>query len=232
MIDNSFEQIREFDRLEELRVQAVSHDAIEAGDLTGELHVLELLVQDSEQEAMPRSERFSTVLMSKIRRRKHLNMFAVITAMAAAFLVGLISLIGFGSGKDKQRIMVDSVQATHAIDTLTRHDMLAYLGHTEQLLMSMRDHEEACSEEGSDLALEKQLAKSLLMKQKRFSNHLSDGKYNQARALFASLESILVDVNGMDLCSDPIDLELINEHISKKRILGKLRLIAQEIQVS
>jgi len=127
---------------------------------------------------------------------------------------------------------VDNQQASLALDTLNRDDMVAYLTNTEHLLMSIRDSDMVCTEKGADMALERNLARNLLLKQKRFTNTLNDARYNQARKLFASLESILVDVRNLDPCTDPMDLELINDHISSKRILGKLRLIAQEIQMS
>ena len=123
--------------------------------------------------------------------------------------------------------LIDQAMANQA-----RSDMIDYLESTELLLLSIRDYDFYCAENQLDMAPEKNLAKVLLLKQKMFHHQLNDPRYFQARQLFDQLERILVDVNNMDVCSDKFELEFLNQHIIKKRILTKLRVIAQEIQYS
>lgn len=240
MKDNPFEQAQAFDRLEELVANGATPNDPEAGDLAGELAVVQLLTQDAEATPMPREDLFRSELMDKLQKqrtqqRRSFGPVRVLMAMAATFAIAFLSFRLMSPPPDEAHshdLVVDDQQVAQAIQTLTHDDMIAYLNHTERLLMSIRDHDMACDDQNTDMALERKLARELLMRQKRFSNTLNDARYNQARTLFASLESILVDVKNLDPCTDPVDLELINDHISNKRILGKLRLIAQEIQMS
>lgn len=234
MSQNPFEQANAYDRLEALVSRGVSPEDPDVGDLAGELEVVQCLLRDSERPiATFEDEKFRRELMAKLRKRNHWPGLIALAGLAAAVILTLVitrtpSLPRPGS----RDLLVAEGQAAKAIEHLTRDDMIAFLNTTEHLLISIRDHDEACSEEGTDMALERQAAQQLLVQQKRFVSQLNEERYNQARHLFASLESILVDVKNLDSCTDPVDVEIINEHISNKRILGKLRLIAQEIQMS
>ncbi len=234
MNPNPFEQATDYDRLEELVARGLSPDDPEVGELAGELQVVQCLLRDSERPmATFEDERFRRELMGKLRKRSHWpGLFTLAGVAAAVVLTLMIARAPARPRTGGKELLVGENQASQAIEHLTRDDMVAFLNTTEQLLITIRDHDEACSEEGTDMALERQAAQQLLVQQKRFVSQLNEERYNQARHLFASLESILVDVKNLDSCTDPLDVEIINEHISNKRILGKLRLIAQEIQMS
>lgn len=232
MTDNPFDQAKAFDRLEELVARGVAPGDPDAADLKGELQVIQLLMAEAEEVAMPRDIEFTNTIMGRIKPRKRFAVIQTLVAMAAAFVLAFIGFRFVPGESGSHEFVVDHARIEDSLETLTRDDMIAYLNGTERLLMSIRDHDAVCGDEGNDMALERQVAQDLLLKQKRFASQLAGDEYNQARRLFASLESILVDVKNMDPCTDPFELELINDHISNKRILGKLRLIAQEIQWS
>ncbi len=234
MNNNPFEQAAAFDRLEELVARGVSPDDPDLGELSGELEVVRCLQRESSRPVVQLDdEKFRRELMGKLRKRRHWPGLVTLSGLAAAVILALYlhrppAKGPFANGD----LLVGENQAAKAIEHLTRDDMVAFLSTTENLLMSIRDHEDACSDEGTDMALERHAAQQLLVQQKRFVSQLNEERYNQARHLFASLESILVDVKNLDSCTDPVDVEIINDHISNSRILGKLRLIAQEIQMS
>lgn len=234
MTENPFEQAKDYDRLESLLEEGVESNDPKAADLVGELAVVKLLMADAKQQAaMPREIEFTHAIMDQISARRRRRPWHIVLAVAAMFLVGFLVI----PSKDPEPIAVSNLQMNAAsldrIDkTINKDAMVAYLNNTERLLIAIRDMEESCSEEGSNMELEKEVAQELLLYQKQFVTELGSARYQQARSLFTQLESILVDVKNLDTCTDTFEVELINEHINENRILGKLRLIAHEIQVS
>jgi predicted nucleic acid-binding protein len=179
---------------------------------------------------MPRSIEFRKQILARIRKRPGRHRLFYLAA-AAAVLLGLLIGLPWQQQADGKILFDKSVMA-RAEENHVQSEMVAYLENTERLLVFIRDNELACSEESRDMAPEKQLAKSLLYQQQHFAPEMGLPRYVQARELFAQLENILVDVNNLDNCTDPNEIEFINNQISKKRILSKLRLIAQDIRLS
>lgn len=235
MTENPFEQAKEFDRLEALLEEGIDISDPEAADLAGELAVVQMLMADAQKQdpAMPREVEFTHSVMDQLVIRRRRRPWHIGLAVAAIFLVGFV----FIQKEDPVEAPGSNLQMNAAsmerLDrSLNKDAMVAYLNNTERLLLSIRDMEESCSEEGSNVSLEKEVAQDLLLHQKQFVAQLGSARYQGARALFTQLESILVDVKNLDTCTDSFEVELINEHINENRILGKLRLIAHEIQVS
>lgn len=195
------------------------------------LEVVRLLTADAASPAdMPRSVEFRRQVVDRIRRRPGRYRFFYLAA-AAVILLGLLIRAPWQPAADA-KILIDGQALARSEEKHLQNDMVAYLENTERLLVFMRDNELSCSEETRDIAPEKELAKSLLYQQQHFAPEMDQPQFVQARELFAQLEHILVDVNNLDACTDPNEVDFINTQISKKRILSKLRLIAQDIRLS
>jgi len=232
MNKNPFEDSRDYDRLEALL--APGSDSPEAGDLAEELALVTLLQDLGSEESpdMPRSIEFRNNVMGKIQSHKR-KRFQGLMAVAAVFLLGFVIYRVELPGDHSERVVFDKEMLARAGKNQTRDAMVSYLENAERLLVSMRDFDEvSCSEDKTDLTPEKAMARTLLLQQKLMAAEIDRPEFLQARQILAQLENILIDLNGLDPCSDPLDVELINEHISQKRILGKLRLVASDIRIS
>jgi len=195
------------------------------------LEVVRLLTADAASPAdMPRSVEFRRQVLERLRRRPGRYRFFYLAA-AAAILLGLF-VRGPWQQQVDAKILIDGPALARSEEKHLQNDMVAYLENTERLLVFMRDNELSCSEETRDIAPEKELAKALLYQQQHFAPEMTQPQFVQARELFSQLEHILVDVNNLDACTDPDEIDFINTQISKKRILSKLRLIAQDIRLS
>ena len=237
MTENQFKHIQDFDRLESFLEQKVKPSREAAGDLAGELGVLQLLMQDAAQEVpMPRQQAFKDDIMGQIKppqRKKWWLGSGLAVAVAAALIMAFLPTEPQVSGPASRGVIEVDPALLAQVETLdNREAMVTYLEQAEVLLTSIREMEANCSEDQTDLALEKNLVKTMLMRQKTFSGQMNTPRFYQARDLFAQLETILVDLNGLDTCTDTMDLEFLNEHISKNRILSKVRMVAQDIQLS
>ncbi len=220
-----------FDRLEACRRQpgaAPSEDDPEFQDLLLITEALDQLGQEPVE--MPRAFEFQKSLMRRVRRRPPFGRALVGLAVAATLVAGVLFLRE--APPPPSEIVIQPEVIDQVIEKQARTDMVSYLENTELLLVSIRDYDMMCSDDQLDMVMEKRLAQGLLLKQKMFHHSLEDPRYFQARELFDQLERILVDVNNLDPCSDKMELEFLNKHINKKRILSKLRVIAQEIQYS
>ena len=221
-----------FDQLEALHQSGADPGSVQDPETAANLEMLAILESlESAEPAMPAPVEFRKGVLSKIKRRRKLAWEGVF-AIAAAFLIGAFVFFPEKDAVTQPGLMMDQDLLSASIDNQTRQAMVNYLESSERLLLAIRDHEVACSENQADIAPEKELAKQLLMRQKLFSPQMSDPNYYQAKQLFSQLERILVDVNTMDPCTDPFEMELINEHINTNRILSKLRLVTQNIQLS
>ncbi|CAM2008164.1 hypothetical protein [Acanthopleuribacter pedis] len=220
-----------FDRLESCRQQGAppSSDEPELHDLLMISQALDQLGEEPVE--MPRAYEFRQTLMRRVRRRPVLRSFSAGLVLAATILAGLLFLRE-PPGQPSREIVIQPEMINQVIEKQARTDMVDYLENTELLLVSIRDFDFKCSDDSLDMAMEKKLAQGLLMQQKMFHHSLTDPRYFQARELFDQLERILVDVNNLDPCSDQMEIEFLNKHINSKRILSKLRVIAQEIQYS
>ncbi|MDJ0836017.1 MAG: hypothetical protein QNK37_05825 [Acidobacteriota bacterium] len=234
MKENQFELIQEFDRLESLLEKGAEASRKEAGELAGELDVVRLLMRDASQDIqMPRQQAFRDQVMQQVRPVKRKNWWmAPGLAVAAALVLALLLIPQQKKAATTGVIQVDPELLARAESVDNRDAMIAYLEQAEVLLTSIREFDMQCSEDQTDLTLEKKLARTMLMRQKTFITDMDKPRFYQARDLFAQLETILVDLNGLDVCTDTMDLEFLNEHISKNRILSKVRMVAQDIQLS
>ncbi len=233
MTNNQFELIREYDRLDALLAQEGEARPAEASDLAGEIAVIRLLKRDAAAEvSMPRQAAFRSELRGKLQPSPSRRWIPFASLAAAAALV-----MAFLFWQDDQKPAAPDLDLdARALAVVAREDtrssMIAYLEEAEHLLRAIRDFEPTCSEEQADLTHERRLANSLLIRQNEFSVEMNKPQFIQARQLFAQLETVLVDLNGLEPCTDVLDLELLNDHISKKRLLSKVRIIAQDIELS
>ena len=230
MKEDMFGLAKAYEQLEDLVDSGVAPDEVTDRELAAHLQVVHQLQAEAGSSDMPRPMEFRNQVIGRIRNRPARHRWFYLAAAAAAIL-GLI-FSPLGQNQDEPRIVFDKNALARVEDNRLQDEMVSYLEHTERLLVFMRDHELSCSEETRDMAPEKELAKSLLYKQQHFAPDMSLPQYVQARDLFAQLENILVDVNSLDACTDPTEIEFINDQISKKRILSKLGLIAQDIRLS
>jgi len=224
--ENQFELIKNYDRLEALCSGEASAD--QAPDLAGELEVVQLLMDDNLAEVMPRPVEFQHMLVRRIRQRPgkkwwHGGVALLAAAVAVFFLV---------PRSVSNEIQVDGQALDLMQDQQTQLAMISYLDETEKLLTAIRDYEITCTANQTDLSMEKALAGNLLMRQKQLNMDLNKPRYYRARQLLSQIENILVDLNSLDPCTDPLEVDFLNEHINENRILSKVRIIAQDIQLS
>jgi len=230
MTDNKLELIKQYDRLEAALAEEGDTAAPGVEDLSGEMAVVRMLMRDAERPAeMPRADAFRTSLRKELTPKRGWWGGAGL-ALAAAILAAFLIWPEPGGG-DPEIILDERLLAQVEREDL-RSSMLDYLDEAERLLQAIRDYETTCTENQADLELERRLANSLLLRQKQFAAEMNKPQYYQARQLFAQLEAILVDLNGLEPCTDVFELEFLNEHISKNRILSKVRIVAQDIQLS
>ncbi len=230
-MNEEFRNIQKYDELEKLLEAKASPENVEDRELAESLQVVHLLSQQHVESAMPRGVEFRKSVIRKIERRSR-SWWQVGITLAAALIVGIIWFKPGQDGKNPAGIMMDGEMLEQAFANDARSAMVEYLEGTEKLLVSIRDFDAVCAEDQMNVTQEKEMALRLLTKQREFVAHMNEPQYYQARNLFNQLEKILVDVNSLDLCTDPLEVDLINESIHKKRILRKLRHVAQEIQVS
>ena len=220
-----------YDQVESLFEQGIDPDSLTDGELAATLKVRTLLEQCAATTPMPRSQAFRGELLTRVRAQPKFRWWHAGLAMAATVLISFAAL-KFKRQRLPETLIFDQQFLQTAMQHETRNAMVEYLENTERLLLSMRDYEVACSEDQADIFPEKELAKSLLIQYKLFLPQMNSPNYYQARALFTQLENILVDVNNLDPCVEPLEVDFINRHVVEKRILSKLRLIAQDIQHS
>ena len=231
-MNEEFRFIQEYDKLEKLVESGADPGSIDDQELAESLKIVQLLSQQAQEPVMPRGVEFRKTVIRKIERRRKGWWHAGFT-LAAAFLLGFLWLRPGGQPPPTDDTLVmDGAMLEQSFENDARTAMVEYLEGTEKLLVSIRDFDSVCAENQMNVSLEKEMAQELLTKQREFMVHMNHPEYYQARSLFTQLEKILVDVNSLDLCTDPFEVELLNESINKKRILRKLRHVAQEIQVS
>lgn len=227
-------QAEKFDQLEAWIEKGTQPEEVTDEEMADLLRIDLMLRQEHPVAIMPRAEAFRRGVLSKISRKRMVFKWASFgVAIAASVLMALLIFPKAqpAGDPDGPRIVLDQNLLEHAIQNQAKETMLSYLQDTEHLLLAMRDFDVHCSDDQLDLVAEKKRAQDLLLQQKLFSNQITLPQFSQARQLFDQLERILVDVNGMEPCTDPTEVDLINRHINDNRILSKLRLIAQEIQV-
>ena len=227
---DQFESIRQYDELERLLESGVEPDGVEDAELADSLKVIRLLERTAELESMPRGVEFrKRVIRDLDRNGRRASWWSGAVVLAATLLCAIL-LMQYNEIMEETSIGIDPKLYAQLARNEARSSMVTYLEDTEKLLMSMRDFEVSCSEDQTDVEIEKELAKSLLTKQRLLTAQMDDPEFIRARHLFEQLENVLVDVNTMDLCTDPDEVEILNEHISETRLLSKVRLIAQDIQ--
>jgi len=235
MSDNRFELIEQYDRLEALLENTPSEaETTKSGELAGELAVIRLLERDAAAPTqMPEAERFRAELRRRLNPAPARGPWlGVGLTLAAAVVAALIFWTRPSeTGIEPQPLLDERALAMVAREDI-RNSMVDYLEEAEQLLRAIRDYETSCDLDQADLTHERQLANNLLLRQKQFWNEMKKPQYYQAQNLFTQLETILVDLNGLEPCTDATELELLNEHIDEKRILSKVRIIAQDIELS
>lgn len=223
----------QFDILESWMESDVESKSIDDREMADILEICKALQKSADSFSMPDSNRFRAHLMKKVRPGRLKKILGTGLALAAAVLLAILLQPNVKTpAPDGPQIVLDEGLLKHAIQNQAKQSMLAYLQDTEHLLLAMRDFDVHCSDDQLDLKAEKQRAQHLLMQQKLFSTQMSHPQYLQAKQLFEQLERILVDVNSMEVCSDQTEVDFINRHINDNRILSKLRLVAQEFQVS
>lgn len=226
---DSFEFIRKYDQLEQLLETGADPNSQEDPDMAEYLQVVALLTDQAEMQTMPRPVEFRKKVIQRIEKRRVNRWQGLLLAAAALMISFLIFPVG-SKEKSEPGLTIDPQMLDRAMQSEARTAMLQYLEETEQLLVSIRDFPVACSEDKTNINIEKKVARELLLKQKHFSPQFNTPEFLQARVLFDQLENILTGVNGLDSCTDPTELDMINEHVSKKRIISQLRHMAQTIQ--
>lgn len=229
-MDNTFESIRKYDQLEELLEAGADPGAVEDKEMAECLQVAQLLSAGHESVAMPGSVEFRKQVVRRIEKGRAFRWQGAFLAVAAAVIAFFLVPTPGEEKTAKTELTIDPQMLDRAIQSEARTAMLEYLEETEQLLVSIRDFEVSCAEDRTNIGLEKKVARELLFKQKHFEPQFNTPEFLQARTLFEQLENILSGVNGLDPCTDPMELDMINEHVSKKRIISKLRHMAQSIQ--
>jgi hypothetical protein len=231
-MSHEFQSIKAYERLEELTASGIPHEDVEDHETAQQLTVIQLLEENAPRPAMPRSVEFRKTVVRRVQRQRRDRAWMRFGLLAAVILAGFIWLSRSGDGPEIPMMISDQALA-QADRNAAREDMLTYLEKTEKLLVSMRDFEVSCAREQMNISLEQEMARNLLLKQKLFAPRVVyQPEFFRARQLLDDLERILVDVNGLDPCTDPMDVDLINEHVYETRLLNKLRIIAQEIRVS
>lgn len=223
----------QFDKLEALLAQGAQPDQVKDPEIAQVLMVAQRLSNHQPEVELPPPDALRKSLLKKIRKRRFPHLLATGLGLAACVFFALLLMPKQQpAAPDGPQIVLDEDLLQHAIQNQARHTMLAYLQDTEHLLLAMRDFDVHCSNQQLDLVAEKKRAQDLLLQQKLFSTQMNRPQYLHARQLFDQLERILVDVNSMEPCTDPTEIDFINRHINENRILSKLRLVAQEFQVS
>ena len=235
-MNDQFRMIQEYDRLEQYDQTDADLDSLEDRELAQDLAVIRLLREDAARlPSISQPEKFSKKVVDRIgaqqQKRARTVWWSTGLALAATLVIGFF-LFSPEPGAESPTLMIDPEMLDLVMKHEDRSAMLSYLEETEKLLVSIRDFEVTCADNQMNITSEKELARSLLLKQKHFSPLMNRPEYFQARQLFGQLENILVGLNTMDLCTDLDEMDLINQQVNKKRILSKLRLVAQEIQLS
>lgn len=231
-MNREFKDIQAYEKLEELLATGTKSQDVQDAEMAQQLAVIEALMANEPPASMPRPVEFRKGIVRRIQKQGRRNWWLRVSAVAAALLLGLIWLAA-PKGPEAEPIMISDQALDQMARNDTRDDMLAYLENTEKLLVSIRDFEVTCARDQMNIAPEKEMARSLLLQQKLFASRVVyQPQFFRARQLLDDLERILVDVNSLDPCTDPMDVDLINEHVNETRILSKLRLIAQEFRVS
>lgn len=223
-----------FDQLEQWLTQGKTPTDISDPEMAELLQISQMLSEEKPLIEIPRPKDFHHQLFSKLSKRRFPRYLVGALAAAACLFLAFLFMQKQTpvEGPDGPQIVLDENLLRHALQKQTTQSMLDYLNDTEHLLLAMRDFDVHCSEDQLDLAAEKERAQDLLLKQKLFSTQMNRPQYLHARQLFDQLERILVDLNSMELCTDSGEIDFINQHVNKNRILSKLRLVAQEFQVS
>ena len=220
-----------YDRLEAMFAAGVNPQTVDDPENADILLLMTALSSQAPTPDMPRADAFRKEVMTRVRGRK--RGWLVWGSAVAAVLVLAFLIRPTGPVQDESApLVVDREYLNQAMENNAKLSMIDYLQSTERLLLAMRDYHVTCSEDQLDFAPEKELAKSLLIQQKLFSPQMNRPEFYQARSLFSTLERILVDVNNLDNCSDAVEVEFINRHIYRNRILNKLRVVAQDIQIT
>lgn len=222
------QSIERFDRLEALRHDGADPAGLEDRELAADLRAVYWLEHQAGffRQFEPPSMR--THIMHRLRRRTRIWWSGL--AAAAAAIAAIMWIQPQPEPQETLFIAQDMLDNAMAADD--REAMLTYLRKTEKLFTSLREPTSECASDLLDVEPEKELAKDLLVQQKLFAPQMEQLEYLQVRGFFHHLELILVDLNSLDRCTNPTEIEMINSHIEENRILTKLRLIAQEIQVS
>ncbi len=224
-----FQDIQEFERIDALFRDGVDPDSVDDVKTANALVVMRALADEAEGASMPRAVEFRKVVTRRVRASRRPQWGAIGMAVAAVLIAGFL-FFERPAPLSSAPIMIDEAMLDTAFKRETRAAMVDYLDDAKRLLVAMRDFEMACTENTKDILAEKTLARELLLQQKMFTPYINRPEYFQARQLFSDLERILVDVNNLDRCTDTMDVELINDHINQNRIIGKIRLIAKEIE--
>jgi len=229
MNERLFRDIQEYDRLDALFQEGVAPEAAEDAETAKALLVMRALASEGAAPVMPRAVEFRKAVMHRTRVNSASRWRAAGLALAAVLIAGFL-FFNRPESSAGSPLFIDEDMLANALNRGARQEMVDYLEDAERLLLAMRDFDFACSDNATDMSPEKELAKSLLLKQKMFTPYMRNPEFFQARGIFSDLERILVDVNNLDRCTDTEEVEFINDHINRNRILGKIRLVAREIQ--
>lgn len=233
---------RKYEQLDELDHHQTPVGDVEDRELAAHLEVVQYLrrAAESARHANPAGPLFTRQVLGRVRRRTSWLRWSL--SVAALLLMAIALKVYLGPADPSTQVQAASakpaaIQFDHqllqqAIDADARDDMVAYLVGTEKLILSLREPDLVCTQEKVNLAPEKDLAKQLLMQQKRFQTQMGGVDYMHVRDFFGQVEMVLVDLNSLDGCSDLGEIHSLTEIIEEKHILSKLRLMVQEIQVS
>lgn len=234
-MSNPFKDAENFDRLESLLQDKNACETDQ--ELLDLANLAEALSQHGKHIEVPNPEKFRQDILTQVKKSegpRHNGLWLLLAAVVVAgfFLFRPDQQAPVLEEDDFQKVVIAPELLDEAMEGGTRDRIVEYLENTENLLLSVRDYSLACSDHEVDISPEKKLAGTLLLQHKLFSEKVKKPEFLQAQTLFDQLENILVDLNSLDPCTDPTEVEFLNKHIIENRILNKIRLVAQELQVS
>lgn len=228
-MEDTLELHHGYDQLECFRVRRVTPQSLADRDMAADLQVLYWLERITRSlEAMPGAERFRAQVMRRIRRRSQIFLSYLAVAAVCFFWISMQP----SPAASLHGIIMDAERLGLVEHREARIEMRDFLLGAERLFVALRDVELVCDSGAVDVQPETLMAKELLLQQKQFSVYMDGLDTLMVRDFFQHMEMILVDLNSLDPCAEPAEIEAINAHVNSHRILTKLRLMAQEIEVS
>jgi len=114
---------------------------------------------------------------------------------------------------------------------VVREQTARYLNEAGAVLVTVAARGRDCDEdpERVDVALETSRSRELL-RRRALLVELDSEEVATARPVLEDVDQLLLEVAALEACARSRDLELISDHISRRRLLMKIDLMARELQ--